>query len=325
MMENETRQGPDEEVGGQDRRGRHDDDNNEEEQRALPNRQHRVLGPLDAGRMDLLSDELQAIRNLKTAVKDDPDLLVMDGPFAFSDFDLSQIIIANYGNVDAALEQAQTLQGFRMEYDIEESLESGLLFLYEAMRLFPGFFLSLSFTRERHSGHYTLAIDITKLCAGLMALSDGSAMKILITALYFCLQAMNPDLEATRQGMILLCECEKFDWKTDMTLGGFKQIHAELVKEYPTRWRCTRNFNTGLFFQLMMSLGKSYLPHDMLGKVQMGCTSPAGRLDNIYLQPSLEASNERFLERFADALRRRYANAAAFVVKQQPTSSTAAD
>ncbi|CAB9502187.1 expressed unknown protein [Seminavis robusta] len=274
----------------------------------------RVPGPLDPGRMDL--DDFETEIGWAAILK-----IVMEqtGISRLSDFDLVQIMAVEGDALDSAVEMAQRLHHFREEYEVDDSVESGRFCVSEAMKLFPGFFLALTFTREANRGHYTLVLDVTKLNSGLLKPGE-NGMKTFLMAVYFCFQAMTPDFEASRHGALLLVECDQFNSKQNVTLGQLKHAHNELF--LPTKWHQARHYNTGVFFHVLMSMLRPFLPDDLQGKVQLGCKSPTGRLDHIYLQPTLEAANQRFLERLTDALRRRYANESKFTLAPIPEEVT---
>ncbi|CAB9505704.1 expressed unknown protein [Seminavis robusta] len=268
-----------------------------------------ILHHLDPGRMDLEQGEILRAWALKNAVEQDPDTS------ALSDYELVQIALVTT-DVDEAMEKVQMLHQFRKEYNIVESVDHARFCIQEVMRLFPGYLLSFTFFREgdMHSGHYGLVQDATKLNAKLIPKSGGPAMNMLLATAYFCFQAMNPDFEAVRRGVVSLLECENFDWKQHVTFGGVKQMYLDFFMHYPTKWHQARNYHTGVLFNLLASMCRPFQTEDLRESWQIGCMSPGGRLDTIFLQPNLQAANERFIHRVANILELRYNHEASFVL-----------
>ncbi|CAB9502585.1 expressed unknown protein [Seminavis robusta] len=279
------------------------------------------MGPHGVGRMELSSEsrEFSQAWNLVNAllVETEPKQTPLK-----SDFEYVQFAIAEPTDVEAALERISMLQHFRSEHRIQDTVHDGVMAVLEAMTLFPGFLLSLSFTSTDTAGeHYTLAMDSAKLNARLLARPDGHPKAALAKAMYYILQAANPDLEAMRQGLLCFIECNGFDWKKHLTVALFQETHNDIVLFYPTRWYQANHFHTGFFYNMVMAMGRPFLSEQLRQKIRMGCVSPAGRLNRIYLQPNLHTANERFLGRLNDALHRRYANEVSFVLRPPDSSN----
>ena len=103
----------------------------------------RSNNPLDdPARMELTRQEHQWALAVKEAIKQDEDLEPI------SDFWCAQLAIKDEGNVAAALDRAHHLQGFRQEYGIKETTESGLHVMTNFVKLLPGFHLALSYCAD---------------------------------------------------------------------------------------------------------------------------------------------------------------------------------
>ncbi|CAB9522360.1 expressed unknown protein [Seminavis robusta] len=283
----------------------------------VPTIHHRPQEPYEGFRMRLRGEERQWARAIKAAIEAEPDLQSLP-----SDFDYAQLACVDLDDVEEAVARTRRMQYFQQELEIEDSLESGLRFIREAVRLFPGFFLGMSFTYARGGGHYTMAVNTNALNNGRLSNADGAARKTLMTALYHCLHALNPDFESTVQGIVILVECDHFDWNQHGNLAALRHIQSEVgvavIKHYPTEWHQVRLFNTGMVFNMIMSLMRPFLPLALRGRVRLGCSSALGNLENIFVHPNLEASNERFLMFFEDCLHRRYSKVASFSLDYVP-------
>ena len=121
-----------------------------------------------------------------------------------------------------------------------------------------------------------------------------------------------PDFQSIRKGAIILVENEGFDWKKNFNVQDLKQMYVELTSHYPFQFQSVKNFNTGIFFNLVISMARPFIPKHLYRTLQMGCQSELGRLDRLYLTPTVRVANERLLSSVSAALQKRYANEASF-------------
>ena len=96
------------------------------------------------------------------------------------------------------------------------------------------------------------------------------------------------------------------------TSSAIKRQWTELCGVYPLRFKQLKNFSTGMFVNVFVSMARDVIPTGHYSKLQLGCQSVAGRLDEIYMVPSVRAANARFLNDLRSALRDRYSNEASF-------------
>ena len=131
-------------------------------------------------------------------------------------------------------------------------------------------------------------------------------------SMYYLAHATSPDFRAIRSGSVVMAENIGFDWKRNFGVGAFQKMFTEISGVYPSRFRKLKNFHAGVFMNLILSMSKSVLPKEVYEKFEMGCTSPLGNLENIYMQPTVQAANERYLKNISFVLKRGYENRANF-------------
>jgi hypothetical protein len=99
----------------------------------------------------------------------------------------------------------------------------------------------------------------------------------------------------------------------------FKRIWTEVLLEYPLSIRKALYFHTGTAMNILVAMLKPLIPEPLRSNVQTGCFFEM-RLDRLYLVPTLEAANQRFLDRVAETLQRRYDNERTFRLERHVTS-----
>jgi hypothetical protein len=86
-----------------------------------------------------------------------------------------------------------------------------------------------------------------------------------------------------------------------------KRLWTEVVMEYPLVVKRLKYFHTGTAMNILVAMVKSVIPEPLKSNVETGC-SFEHRLDKLYLVPTLEDANQRFLNRVAHTIQRRYDN-----------------
>ena len=76
-------------------------------------------------------------------------------------------------------------------------------------------------------------------------------------------------------------------------------------------------YATGYFTTMLYSMIKRVLPAKVREKLEMGCSFD-GRLDKVYLVPTVEEANLRLLSRVQDSLRERHEREATFSLPPKP-------
>ncbi|CAB9515169.1 expressed unknown protein [Seminavis robusta] len=260
--------------------------------------------PIGGGiRMRLSDAERQWAIAIKEAISQDPDL------DSLSDFEITQFALVQQDDMEAVLERVHKMQAFKQEYSTVDNLGSAKRVLQRCMDLFPGLFLSLSYSQPLE--RYIVAIDMTKFFKNRVD-NDENALKAWMNFGYYMFHSMNPDFESVRQGVILLVECGGFCWHRNVNLELFKMFWLDFVSAYPIKMKKIRHFHTSLFFNLLASMVKPCIPSDIKPVFEIGCVSLFGRLDQVYLTPNVETANKKFMARFEGSLQVRYQNASGF-------------
>ncbi|CAB9498510.1 expressed unknown protein [Seminavis robusta] len=267
-----------------------------------PAPQASVLSP-DASRMTLSDTERQWAMAIKEAVLQDPELEPI------SDFDIVQVALMDRVNIEGALERICKLQAFKQEYCVTDTVEQGQQAMQRCVDLFPGLMLHISYQDSMESHFF--AGDVTKLYKNVVE-SQRDTTAVVMVPFYYLFHATNPDFESMRQGLVFLCECGGFSWKDNFKLGYFQKFWLELGGVYPIKFKKMMHYHTSLFFNLLHSMGRPFLPNDVKEVFEIGLFSVLGRLDIVYLSPSLEASNARFKTRIVESLQTRHQNASNF-------------
>ncbi|CAB9498509.1 expressed unknown protein [Seminavis robusta] len=267
-----------------------------------PASQASVLSP-DATRMTLSDTERQWAMAIKEAVLQDLELDPL------SDFDIVQVALLDRDNIEGAMERICKLQAFQQEYRVTDTVEQGQITTQRCLDLFPGLMLHISY--QPSLGCHVHAGDVTKLYKSVVESQKDTSAAILVP-LYYLFHATNPDFESMRQGLVILCECGGFSWTDNFKLEYFQKFWLELGGVYPIKLKKMMHYHTSLFFNLLHSMGRPFLPNDVKEVFEIGLFSALGRLDIVYLSPSVQTANARFKTRIVESLQTRHHNASNF-------------
>jgi hypothetical protein len=107
----------------------------------------------------------------------------------------------------------------------------------------------------------------------------------------------------------LLCFFHLFGsyvWNSDMKLlKEMKRLYTEVFAEYPFVIKSLKYFHTGTAMNVLIAMLKSVIAEPLKSNIETGCVFE-DRLDKIYLVPTLEEANQRFMHRVTQTLQRRY-------------------
>lgn len=275
---------------------------------------------VQAHRMDLTAEERAWAKRIKAAVEDTPELDNL------SDYMYAQMAIVSRIDDDAndditnialklplILARFQTMQNHKQESGVVDDYGQGYQMLDRLIcHLVPGSYLDYSYHLRENA--YVCTTSMTHF--DMTVLADPEKFKHWLAASYYMFHAFNPDFEATRNGLIILAECEGYHWKgRDMVhTKAFRQWWEELALVYPLYVQKVKYFHTGLFLNLLLSTARRFLPAHVRRRMDIGCRSEAGRLDEIFLQPNPDVANARLVGRLQEALQLYYRNEASFVL-----------
>jgi CRAL/TRIO domain len=245
-------------------------------------------------RMMITEEDREYALEIKSALQASPEV---DCP---NDFWCAQHAIIE-SNLSCAVDRALQLQHFREEYGIVDTYEFGSKCLKDLLELFPGIYMSFDFSES--DGSYIIVSDLQKF--DISALKNPRNDLVWIRATYFTYQIMCCDMESIRRGVHIIHECDGYDWKKNMSLNKWRQLYTELTANYPLKIGKLKNFHTGTFFNLLVSMFKRFMPLEFQSQFKVGLVAEA-RLDTLYNVPSLEAAQKRVLGSMQEALKKRY-------------------
>lgn len=182
--------------------------------------------------------------DIKAAIEADPEIDNLN------DFCYVQMAIACKGNVQEALDKAIDMQGFRQEYDIRDNLEDAKKTVWEYTNLFDDSVI-ISFTYSNHEQCYIATLDLAAM--DHKSLQTDKAWRNNLAGVYYVKQAMVPDFFAMNQGIVIIHECEGFDFFGKF--GGLKYMARyanELLGAQPVIHREVKWFHTGMLALLEM-------------------------------------------------------------------------
>lgn len=270
--------------------------NNPIDQAPAPPKIHRMDDP---DRMDITDQEISWARAIKTAIEGDAEIDNL------SDFMYVQLALIEKDNIEGALERAAQLQAFKEEYGILDTKSDGLKHLRDfVVKLFPKYILSFSFDSES-TGSYVLIYDHKGF--DIKALDTEAKLVTWLATTYYSAFSLCPDFESIRSGVVVMAECEGYNWTKNIDVKTYQRFWSEIGVALPVKFRLHKHFHCGVFINLLFSLTKKFLPSEITSKFDMGCQFD-GRLDEIYLIPTVAAANQRLLNNMGEALERRYSN-----------------
>ncbi|CAB9516115.1 expressed unknown protein [Seminavis robusta] len=186
-----------------------------------------------------------------------------------------------------------TMQAEPKLMEISNQIYKKIMFEYH-----PGWILHFDFHAEL--GHSLYVFDFTGLDRRIFRCHRKTST--VFQALYYMSHAMYPNLETVRKGQV---QINMIDGKT------VTRMLLEIHGSYPSNFAQICMYHTPMAVNLMVALAKRSLPKNFLEKLVVGCTF-AGRLDQFYGLPTIEAATQRTLNNLNGALRIRYENERTF-------------
>ncbi|CAB9512231.1 expressed unknown protein [Seminavis robusta] len=250
-------------------------------------------------RMKLTEQERRWARAVKRAAAEEGDLKPL------SDLWYCQFGIIDRDNVERSLDRIRTMQAFREEYDFVDSWEAGVEFVRELVSVMPRYWLALNYNPR--DGNYVLALDVARFYAKILQ-AQPELVRIWIVATHFVTHAQSPDFKAIRKGGILLMENEGFDFKRNFGFSYMKKVYSEVTGVYPFKFDQVKNFNTGVLFNIILSMLRGIASNEHSRKLQRGCRTADGvdRLDEFYLSSGLQVANDKLIQSVKASLQWRF-------------------
>ena len=258
--------------------------------------------PVVHERMTLSDYDINLALNIKSAIAG------TDHVDPVSDFMCAQLALFDGDDTEAAVERAYHSQCFREEYRVLDTFADGVKTFAAYMKLMPGF--HLSFANDMTVGQNVMIFDNTKFqCSRIR--NNEENMRIMMAGTYYNMVLFCPNFSAIQSGAIVVAECGGYDWKADMDLNTTKKVWSEIGSVYPVSFHRMKFYRNNTMLNIMASMARPFLPQKWRNNIEFGCEFEH-RLDEVYLLPSLEASNLRLLVRAEAMLRERYENEATF-------------
>lgn len=268
--------------------------------------------PDDPRRMELTPEERDWALDIKDVIEMYPELDNL------SDFMYANLALVVQDDVADAVRRAMQLQAFREEYGLKDTLSEQKRVLADYVRQNPSICYDYSF--DPGQGRYVLVQDIAAFDKS--GASTTKQVDDFAIGGYYLLHSQFPDLEATRHGFTVLMECEGFSLSRNKHMWNLMQkFNTEVLSAYPVaKGGEVRHLNAPTMFNVMASTIRKLLPDQLRDKY---CRGPSysfesslegGRLDALYLTPTVEIAVERAVKSLQHSLDRRHRNEINFLL-----------
>ena len=253
----------------------------------------------------LSDEERQCALNLKAAVEASPDTQHL------SDLHYAQFAITfseAREDIPQLLEHLQGLQTFREEYNINDTHSEGMAIISEFMRKYPGTLLSVAYDDEKDC--YGVIFDRTKLFFNNVVSDDD--WRILLGMSYYHLHAFFPDPYSMRNGMFVIGECEGMDSSgSGHAVAVAQRFWYHLCLNYPFKLASAKYYHTNMAHNMAFAMLKPFVSSCYTDKMEVGCQFGVN-IGSLYLVPTLELANQKYLNRLDSFLKKRYEYEAIF-------------
>jgi hypothetical protein len=258
----------------------------------------------DDAAMRLTQAEVERTTQIKAAVEADERCRNL------SDFEYVQYCLTTRDeSMESVCERVWTMQEFRMEYRIQETLDEGLELFHQFTLLQPGLLLSIDFLESTQN--YMTVDDFA--CYFPAVLKTHENFRVFFGGFYYLWNAMMPTFTAMRVGISSMTECMGASFDNFDTRVNDKFLH-ELFKPYPKKHKDGYWLNSPGMATMVVAFFKPYLPKETVEAFHLGHRIEGfeGRIDELYKQPTAEIARHVMIEKFLALLRMRYARQASF-------------
>lgn len=256
----------------------------------------------------LLTDaEIQRAQTIKQAVQVNPDIDNL------SDFEYVQYALAS--EPEESLEfivqkRIFTIQCFKQEYKVEETLEEGVTSFHHFTLAYPGFVLALE--KYLTTGGYVCIQDWSKLFPA--RIDTPNKMRDFMVATYYHYHAWNPDFRAMRQGIRNMTECEGTSF-ANYDQAFFENSMEQLYVCYPKRHLVHHLLHTPSVINIVYGLCKRFLTPHIRDSIQVGQEVKGfegHRIDELFTIPTPELARQKLVRNIEISLRLRQLNQRCF-------------
>jgi len=200
---------------------------------------------------DLLTDdERNWAMAIQKAVQDaDPEFAK-----TITDLEYAQQAFVAKDKLSKALRRVRRLRDFKKEYGITNDLtaEDAIQAVKELDRLCPG--LLQGFGKDEKNDRYVATWNFN--C--FLPVATPEEWRSCMLGLYFLMEAMNPDVASTREGIAVLADCEGLGWK-NFSLEIEKRAAKLYQDAYPVRVKEITMIKAPAIFRVIYSLCKPFL------------------------------------------------------------------
>ena len=129
---------------------------------------------------------------------------------------------------------------------------------------------------------------------------------IVKKGIYYLFNAMHSNVEACRQGVVHISECEGMS-RENFSMNHVRRLVSDLFEHYPFAHKEISWIRTPLAANLLYSFLRPLMRKDTSYKFQTGCTfnGYSGRLDGLFHIPNAETAEHVLVMRLQEYLRTR--------------------
>lgn len=250
---------------------------------------------------------------------------------SFTDFEYAQHALIAKDKIPKALKRLEHLHAFCTSYNIpplsspKDTAEHAMQFIQELGALSPGMFLSFG-KGDTITERYVITWDYSafnpsdyhpkKDTNNKSTDNDNkNAWKVLFAGMYYLLDAMQPNFEAVRSGIVMLADAEHIGWK-NFSLEIEKHAAHLYQDAYPIRIHNMTILHPPVIFKAMYALCKPVLSRKIKDSIHLNATLhdiqqeyPKECITTTMGGTQTQLDMEKEL---LEALTRRYSNMASF-------------
>ena len=265
--------------------------------------------------MELSNEEREWAVAIKEAMIKEDEALAK----TISDFEYVHHAIIAKGKPDKAIKRIQRLDKFRKEHDIP--IDANKCSADEAMTMIqafeaksPGMFLSFGKDSAGSHGYLSTWDYASFLPANYQEATD---WKNCFAAFYYVFDAMHPDFDAIRSGIIMLADAEGLGWR-NFSLEMEKQAAHLYQDAYPIRIQNITMLHSPTVFKAIYALCKPFLKKKVKDVIHLN-----GKLEEIrdQIPKNILATTMGGIQTTSDmedamkeGLKLRYSNMASFIL-----------
>jgi CRAL/TRIO domain len=213
-------------------------------------------------------------------------------------------------SMECICERVYTMQAFRREYGILDTVDDGTHLFHEFTLQHPGVILTVDYLHSTQN--YIVVRDLAAWYP--KRAKTLTEVRIMMGGEYYLFQCRNAHFMAIRNGMTSMNECRDATME-NISFEGMERILHELIRPYPKNQRETFFLNSPECCNLLYGLLKRFLPEKITKSFQMGHQIQGmeyQRIDGLYKTPTPEIARQKVVLRVYDILQLRHRNQKTF-------------